>query len=59
MILSLGKAKDRFAKTDDEIHYTISCIIDKVKEIMENIKKEREQFLAIKKTYNQANISGK
>ena len=25
---------------------------------MANIKKERDQFLAIKKTYNQANISG-
>merc|ERR1711887_25356 len=30
----------------------------KLREIMANIKKERDQFLAIKKTYNQANISG-
>ena len=53
MILSLGKAKDRFAKTDDEIHITLINITHICGNIMKNIKKERDQFLAIKKTYNQ------
>ena len=56
-VLSLGKVKDRWGNVD-KIHITLDELIKKLQEIMKNIKKERDQFLAIKKTYNQANISG-
>jgi len=54
----LGQVKNRWGKTDDQIHITLDELIKKLQEIMRNIKKERDQFLAIKQTYNQANISG-
>ena len=56
---SLGAVKNKWGKTEDQIHITLTELIKKLKEIMKGIKKERDQFLAIKKTYNQANISGK
>ena len=56
---SLGAVKNKWGKTEDQIHITLTELIKKLKEIMKGIKKERDQFLAIKNTYNQANISGK
>jgi len=55
----LEKVKNKWGQTNDQIHITLDELIKKLQEIMRNIKKERDQFLAIKKTYNQANISGK
>ena len=54
----LQKVKTKWGQTNDQIHITLDELIKKLQEIMRNIKKERDQFLAIKKTYNQANISG-
>merc|ERR1711860_343329 len=51
MVISLEKVKNKWGQTNDQIHITLD-------ELIRNIKKERDQFLAIKKTYNQANISG-
>ena len=58
-LFSLGAVKNKWGKTEDQIHITLTELIKKLKEIMKGIKKERDQFLAIKNTYNQANISGK
>merc|ERR1711931_57588 len=58
MVISLEKVKNKWGQTNDQIHITLDELIKKLQEIMRNIKKERDQFLAIKKTYTQANISG-
>merc|ERR1719334_1542939 len=58
LVVSMDKVKGRWGKTSDQIHITLDELLKKLREIMANIKKERDQFLAIKKTYKQANISG-
>merc|ERR1711915_572256 len=58
LVVSLKQVQQRWGKTDNQIHITLDELLKKLMEILKNIKKERDQFLAIRKTYNQANISG-
>ena len=50
--LRLTKLQRKSDSTSQEMHTTLNEIIKKIKEILKNIKKERDQFLAIKPTYN-------
>ena len=50
--LRLTKLQRKSDSAGQEMHTTLNEIIKKIKEILKNIKKERDQFLAIKQTYN-------
>merc|ERR1719427_1961194 len=58
LVVEIGRVKGRWGKQGENIHITLDELLKKLREIMANIKKEKDQFLAIKKTYSQANISG-
>jgi len=48
----LTKLQRKSDSAGQEMHTTLNEIIKKIQEILRNIKKERDQFLAIKQTYN-------
>ena len=48
----MTKLQRKSDSAGQEMHTTLNEIIKKIKEILKNIKKERDQFLAIKQTYN-------
>jgi seryl-tRNA synthetase len=58
VVTELTKLQRKSDSTSQEMHTTLNEIIKKIKEILKNIKKERDQFLAIKQTYNSVNIEG-
>merc|ERR1719334_1075946 len=58
VVTELTKLQRKSDSAGQEMHTTLNEIIKKIKEILKNIKKERDQFLAIKQTYNSVNIEG-
>merc|ERR1719379_2377834 len=58
VVTELTKLQRKSDSAGQEMHTTLNEIIKKIKEILKNIKKERDQFLAIKQTYNSVNIDG-
>jgi len=58
VVTQLTQLQRKSDKAGQEMHTTLNEIIKKIQEILKNIKKERDQFLAIKQTYNSVNIEG-
>jgi len=58
VVTELTKLQRKSDSAGQEMHTTLNEIIKKIKEILKNTKKERDQFLAIKQTYNSVNIEG-
>jgi hypothetical protein len=58
VVTQIQQSMHKSGQIGGNIHVTLDEIIKKIKDILKNIKKEKDQFLAIKRTYDSANIDG-
>merc|ERR1719427_431928 len=58
VVTELTKLQRKSDQAGKEMHITLTQLIIRIKEILKNIKKEKDQFLAIKRTYDSVNIDG-
>merc|ERR1711953_436844 len=54
----LDATMTRTGKLDGNLHVTLNEIMKQIKEVMNSLKKEKDQFLEIQKIYNAANMPG-